>query len=97
MTDNLDTIKRLMALALDDGASLEESRTAAVAACRMIETNFDIVAKVVHPKSSRRNYAKYRVTHCSRCRACGDVLLPGEWAFYFRDEVGSYHHLCIPT
>jgi hypothetical protein len=98
VTSNLDTVKRLMALALNEAASPEESRTAAVAACRMIAAEFEIVQKeyttTVHPTPSLRNWAKYRVTHVARCKFCSSPIYPGTWA-YFKDKFGSLHEACF--
>lgn len=103
MTTPLERIKSLVALALNEGASPEESRTAALAAVRLIDAECEIVLKQtasVFPKVSdvaTRDYGgwtQYRVTFVCKCKLCNKPIYPGHWAMH-KDNVGSLHRFCF--
>lgn len=101
MSSAIDTVRRLVALAVDPGATEGESRNAAVAACRLIAKQglFAELAPVAPDRSARspkraRTRAGARSTVWiqfasrwdSQCSSCGTEIYEGDKVWWKRGE-----------
>lgn len=94
-------------LAMSASPNLEEARTSAFLACRLIrEHGLQVTAHHPAPVSPRlaaagppvpqpAGFRRIRVRHPGRCRTCSDRIGPGEWAYWCRGH-GLRHLLCHP-
>ncbi|WP_322757554.1 hypothetical protein [Synechococcus sp. CBW1107] len=94
-------------VAMSASPHLEEARTSAFLACRLIrEHGLQIathrpspakppVAMGVEQGQGPAGFRRIRVRHPGRCLCCGNPIAPGEWALWCRGN-GLRHLLCSP-
>ena len=104
-----EKVRKLVAMSASP--HLEEARTSAFLACRLIrEHGLQIAthrpaAQPTTPASSgtagvqtageTSGFRRIRVRHPGHCRCCGSPITPGEWALWCRGN-GLRHPLCCP-
>jgi hypothetical protein len=105
----LTKVEKLVAMSASP--HLEEARTSAFLACRLIrEHRLQISAHrpTVQPTlgapprptggqapGEASGFRRIRVRHPGHCRCCGSPITPGEWALWCRGN-GLRHLLCTP-
>jgi hypothetical protein len=98
-------------VAMSASPHLEEARTSAFLACRLIrEHGLQVTAHrpAAQPMpappyrpaggqtpSETSRFQRIRVRHPGRCLCCGNPIAPGEWALWCRGN-GLRHLLCSP-
>jgi hypothetical protein len=94
-------------VAMSASPHLEEARTSAFLACRLIrEHGLQVTAHrpaaapapgVPHrqPPADTNGFRRIRVRHPGHCRCCGNPIALGEWALWCRGN-GLRHPLCSP-
>ena len=99
--------KALKLVAMSASPHLEEARTSAFLACRLIrEHGLQItthrpspakppVATGVEQGHGPGAFRRIRVRHPGHCRCCGKPIALGEWALWCRGN-GLRHPLCSP-
>jgi hypothetical protein len=100
-----EKVRKLVAMSASP--HLEEARTSAFLACRLIrEHGLQIAthrpspakppaATGVEQGQSPAGFRGIRVRHPGRCQCCGNPIAPGEWALWCRGN-GLRHPLCSP-
>jgi hypothetical protein len=100
-----EKVRKLVAMTASP--HLEEARTSAFLACRLIrEHGLQIATHRPSPaKPPERagveqgqgpaGFRRIRVRHPGRCQCCGNPIAPGEWALWCRGN-GLRHPLCSP-
>ncbi len=104
-----EKVRKLVAMTASP--HLEEARTSAHLACRLIrEHGLQIAthrpaaqpttAAPHRPAAGQRpgetsGFRRIRVRHPGHCRCCGNPIAPGEWALWCRG-IGLRHPLCTP-
>jgi hypothetical protein len=104
-----EKVRKLVAMSASP--HLEEARTSAFLACRLIrEHGLQIAthrpaAQATTAASPRTaggqtpgetsGFRRIRVRHPGHCRCCGSPIAPGEWALWCRGN-GLRHPLCSP-
>jgi hypothetical protein len=104
-----EKVRKLVAMSASP--HLEEARTSAFLACRLIREHGLQVA--IHrpaaqtttsasprtaggqTRSETSGFRRIRVRHPGHCRCCGSPIAPGEWALWCRGN-GLRHPLCSP-
>jgi hypothetical protein len=98
-----EKVRKLVAMSASP--HLEEARTSAFLACRLIrEHGLQIATHRPSPaKPPERagveqgqgpaGFRRIRVRHPGHCRCCGSPIAPGEWALWCRGN-GLRHPLC---
>jgi len=100
-----DKVRKLVAMSAS--SHLEEARTSAFLACRLIREH-GLQVTVHRPSPAKPpvgtrvehgpdpvGFRRIRVRHPGRCRCCGSPIAPGEWALWCRGN-GLRHLLCHP-
>ncbi len=100
-----EKVRKLVAMTASP--HLEEARTSAFLACRLIREHGLQIA-THHPSPAKPTAAtgveqgqgpaglrRIRVRHPGHCRCCGSPIAPGEWALWCRGN-GLRHPLCSP-
>ena len=94
-------------VAMSASPALEEARTSAFLACRLIREHGLRISAIPQrpmaapapapssqpPSSGELGFRRIRVRHPGRCRSCGASIAPGEWALWSRGN-GLRHLLC---
>ena len=100
-----EKVRKLVAMSASP--HLEEARTSAFLACRLIRehglqiaTHRPSLAKPperagVEQGQGPAGFRRIRVRHPGHCRCCGNPIAPGEWALWCRGN-GLRHPLCSP-
>jgi hypothetical protein len=100
-----EKVRKLVAMTASP--HLEEARTSAFLACRLIrEHGLQIAthrpspakptaATGVEEEQGPAGFRRIRVRHPGHCRCCGNPIAPGEWALWCRGN-GLRHPLCSP-
>jgi len=100
-----EKVRKLVAMSASP--HLEEARTSAFLACRLIrEHGLQIAthrpspakptaATGVEEGQGPAGFRRIRVRHPGHCRCCGNPIVPGEWALWCRGN-GLRHPLCSP-
>jgi hypothetical protein len=100
-----EKVRKLVAMTASP--HLEEARTSAFLACRLIrEHGLQIAthrpspakptaATGVEEGQGPAGFRRIRVRHPGRCQCCGNPIAPGEWALWCRGN-GLRHPLCSP-
>ena len=100
-----EKVRKLVAMSASP--HLEEARTSAFLACRLIrEHGLQIathrpshakppVATGMEQGQGQAGFRRIRVRHPGHCRYCGSPIGPGEWALWCRGN-GLRHLLCSP-
>jgi hypothetical protein len=100
-----EKVRKLVAMTASP--HLEEARTSAFLACRLIrEHGLQIAthrpspakptaATGVEEGQGPAGFRRIRVRHPGHCRCCGNPIVPGEWALWCRGN-GLRHPLCSP-
>ena len=100
-----EKVRKLVAMTASP--HLEEARTSAFLACRLIrEHGLQIAthrpspakptaATGVEEGQGPAGFRRIRVRHPGHCRCCGNPIVPGEWALWCRGN-GLRHPLCTP-
>jgi hypothetical protein len=100
-----EKVRKLVAMTASP--HLEEARTSAFLACRLIrEHGLQIAthrpspakptaATGVEEGQGPAGFRRIRVRHPGHCRCCGNPIAPGEWALWCRGN-GLRHPLCSP-
>ena len=100
-----EKVRKLVAMSASP--HLEEARTSAFLACRLIrEHGLQIAthrpspakptaATGVEEGQGPAGFRRIRVRHPGHCRCCGNPIVPGEWALWCRGN-GLRHLLCTP-
>jgi hypothetical protein len=104
-----EKVRKLVAMSASP--HLEEARTSAFLACRLIREHGLQVA--IHrpaaqtttaasprtaggqTRSETSGFRRIRVRHPGHCRCCGSPIAPGEWALWCRGK-GLRHPSCSP-
>ena len=98
-----EKVRKLVAMTASP--HLEEARTSAFLACRLIrEHGLQIAthrpspakptaATGVEEGQGPAGFRRIRVRHPGRCQCCGNPIAPGEWALWCRGN-GLRHPLC---
>jgi len=92
-------------VAMTASPHLEEARTSAFMACRLIREH-GLQISVHHPSAASSHgmphrqppadphgFRRIRVRHPGHCRCCGNPIAAGEWALWCRGN-GLRHPLC---
>ena len=90
--------QQLLALATNDGASPEESRTAAILLCRLIQKNRLIICatrvEVPPPEpKSKTKWVKLKSKYSGWCKICRNNFTEGEFVYWAKGE-GARHVAC---
>lgn len=100
-----EKVRKLVAMSASP--HLEEARTSAFLACRLIrEHGLQIATHRPSPATSpaatgveqgqgTTGFRRIRVRHPGHCRCCGKPIALGEWALWCRGN-GLRHPLCTP-
>ncbi|MCP9891670.1 DUF2786 domain-containing protein [Cyanobium sp. Aljojuca 7D2] len=104
-----EKVRKLVAMSASP--HLEEARTSAFLACRLIREHGLQVAPhclAAQPMPAQPHrpaggqtpgetsgFRRIRVRHPGHCRCCGSPIAPGEWALWCRGN-GLRHPLCSP-
>jgi len=100
-----EKVRKLVAMSASP--HLEEARTSAFLACRLmrehglqIATHRPSPAKPperagVEQGQGPAGFRRIRVRHPGHCQCCGNPITPGEWALWCRGN-GLRHPLCSP-
>ena len=100
-----EKVRKLVAMSASP--HLEEARTSAFLACRLIrEHGLQIAthrpspakptaATGVEEGQGPAGFRRIRVRHPGCCQCCGNPIAPGEWALWCRGN-GLRHPLCSP-
>lgn len=93
-------------VAMSASPHLEEARTSAFLACRLIRQHGLQITATVHrpaapppvmgsqpPSPDGQGFRRIRLRHPGRCLSCGSPISPGEWALWSRGN-GLLHLLC---
>ena len=99
-----EKVRKLVAMTASP--HLEEARTSAFLACRLMrEHGLQVTAHrpAAQPMPAQPHrtpgetsgFRRFRVRHPGHCRCCGNPIAPGEWALWCRGN-GLRHPLCSP-
>jgi hypothetical protein len=101
-----EKVRKLVAMSASP--HLEEARTSAFLACRLIREHGLQIATHRPPSPAKSpvtagveqgqgpaGFRRIRVRHPGHCRCCGKPIAPGEWALWCRGN-GLHHPFCSP-